>query len=125
MSTKSSVITIVEEGQQAIVIVLLAKNENGTPILDSQKQAAEALAKNALQLAGAEVAAQSSAIMFDATAPGEVAKLTATLETVEVRAVEEPVEEPVEAPVEDEPIKTEEEPTEEPTETDVENESEL
>lgn len=117
MSTKTNVITKVEEGQQAIVIVLLAKNENGTPILDSQKQAAEALAKNALQLAGAEVAAQSSAIMFDATAPGEVAKLTATLETVEVRAVENPVEEPVE----DEPIETKEE----PTETDVENESEL
>lgn len=118
MSTKREISTIVDEGQQAIVILLLAKNANGTPILDSQKQAAEALAKNALQLAGAEVAAQSSAIMFDATAPGEVAKLTATLETVEVRAVEEPVEDPVEEPVE-------EEPTEEPTETDVENESEL
>jgi hypothetical protein len=80
---KTELITLVEEKQQAIVIVLLAKNENGRPIMDSQKQAAEAMAKNVLQLAGAEVAAQSSAILFDATAPGEVAKLTATLETGE------------------------------------------
>lgn len=93
MSEKTAIISRVEEGQQAIVIVLFAKNENGTPILDSQKQAAEAMAKNVLQLAGAEVAAQSSAIMFDPTSVGEVARLTATLETVvEADATEEPTE---------------------------------
>lgn len=98
---KTELITLVEEKQQAIVIVLLAKNENGRPIMDSQKQAAEAMAKNVLQLAGAEVAAQSSAIMFDATAPGEVAKLTATLETIATRSVAdaETTEEPTEVEI--------------------------
>ena len=114
---KTAIITRVEDGQQAIVIVLLAKNENGTPILDSQKQAAEALAKNALQLAGATVDAQSSAIMFDPTAPGEVAKLTATLETVIAGNADavEPDDEIIEEP----PVEVIEEPetTEKPTET--------
>lgn len=77
--TKTAIISRVEEGEQAIVIVLLAKNENGEPILDSQKQAAEALAKNALQLAGAEVSAQSSAIIFP-QAP-EWLKVAVNLET--------------------------------------------
>lgn len=86
MQKQDAIISKVDAGMQAVVIVLLAKNENGAPILDSQKQAAEAMAKNVLQLAGAEVSAQSSSILLDSV--DCAARLTATLETVE--AIEEP-----------------------------------
>ena len=88
MQKQDAIISKVDAGMQAVVIVLLAKNENGAPILDSQKQAAEAMAKNVLQLAGAEVSAQSSAILLDSV--DCAAKLTATIETVD--QTEEPTE---------------------------------
>ena len=86
MQKQDAIISKVDAGMQAVVIVLLARNENGAPILDSQKQAAEAMAKNVRQLAGAEVSAQSSSILLDSV--DCAARLTATLETVE--AIEEP-----------------------------------
>lgn len=90
MSTKTNVITKVEEGQQAIVITLLAKNEHGDAILDSQLDAAIATAKNVLQLLGCEVAASGSALRFGADEVGNVARLTATIDVIEeVDATEE------------------------------------
>ena len=86
MQKQDAIISKVDAGMQAVVIVLLAKNENGAPILDSQKQAAEAMAKNVLQLAGAEVFAQSSSILLDSV--NSTVRLTTTVETVE--AIEEP-----------------------------------
>ena len=80
METK--IISRVEEGQQAIVITLLAKNESGEPILDSQLDLAINMAKNVLQMAGAEVAASGSAIRFDALDVGKTARLTATLDVI-------------------------------------------
>lgn len=94
MATKHETITRVEEGQQAIVITLLAKNEHGDAILDSQLDAAIATAKNVLQLLGCEVAASGSALRFDADEVGKVARLTATIDVIEdhVDATEEPTE---------------------------------
>lgn len=74
------VISKVEEGQQAIVITLLAKNPNGA-IIDSQLELAINMAKNVLQMGGAEVAAAGSAIKFDAVAKGKYAILKAKIET--------------------------------------------
>ena len=74
------VISKVEEGQQAIVITLLAKNPNGA-IIDSQLELAINMAKNVLQMGGAEVAAAGSAIKFDAVAEGKYAILKAKIET--------------------------------------------
>lgn len=74
------VISKVEEGQQAIVITLLAKNPNGA-IIDSQLELAIQMAKNVLQMGGAEVAAAGSAIKFDAVAEGKYAILKAKIET--------------------------------------------
>ena len=104
-NTKYQLVSRVEEGQQAVVIVLLAQNESGAPITEGQKQTAACAAQSALELVGAEVASQSSAIMFDPTSVGEVAKLTATLETVVPGASEDETDE-----------------TEEPTEPDTETE---
>lgn len=100
---KSEIIARVEENQQAIVLVLLAKNSNGGAILDSQLELAMNMAKNVLQMGGAEVAASGSAIRFDATATGETARITATLETIgeNDEIVEEPTE-PEEEPSEEE-----------------------
>ena len=93
MATKHETITRVEEGQQAIVITLLAKNEHGDAILDSQLDAAIATAKNVLQLLGCEVAASGSALRFDAEEVGKVARLTATIDVIEeADATEEPTE---------------------------------
>ena len=93
MATKHETITRVEEGQQAIVITLLAKNEHGDAILDSQLDAAIATAKNVLQLLGCEVAASGSAIRFGSDEVGKVARLTATIDVIEeVDATEEPTE---------------------------------
>lgn len=81
MATVSKIVSLVEEKQQAIVICLLARTESGA-ILDSQLDAAIAMAKNVLQLAGAEVDASGSAIRFNAVNVGGVARLTATLDTI-------------------------------------------
>jgi len=80
--TETKIISRVEEGQQAIVVTLLAKNESGEPILDSQLDLAINMAKNVLQMAGAEVAASGSAIRFDALDAGKTARLTATLDVI-------------------------------------------
>lgn len=92
MSTKTNVITKVEEGQQAIVITLLAKNPNGA-IIDSQLELAIQMAKNVLQMGGCEVAASGSALRFDAEEVGKIARLTATIDVIEeADATEEPTE---------------------------------
>ena len=105
MVTKEAIVSRVDENQEAIVIVLTAKNAGGEAILDTQINLAVNMAKNVLQMAGAEVSAAGSAVRFDATATGEIAKLTATLETVVPGASEDETDE-----------------TEEPTEPDTETE---
>lgn len=82
MATETKLISLVEEGQQAIVTCLLAKNANGDPILDSQLDLAVNMAKNVLQMAGAEVSASGSAFRFDPVNVGGVARITATLDTI-------------------------------------------
>lgn len=82
MATESKLISLVEEGQQAIVICLLARNENNAPIIDSQLELAINMAKNVLQMGGAEVAASGSALRFDPVDVGGVARITATLDTI-------------------------------------------
>ena len=94
MTVQSQIVSRVEENQQAIVIVLLARNTGGATILDSQLELAMNMAKNVLQMGGAEVAASASAIRFDATQIGEIARVTATLDTVEREEEVDPTEEP-------------------------------
>lgn len=95
MSTKKEAITsLVVDGQQAVVIVLFAKNSDGTPLRESQINLARDKARNELEEAHAEVEAQSTALFFDPTAKGEIAKLVATLKTIVPG--NEPEEEPTE-----------------------------
>ena len=108
-TTKRQVITKIGEDYNAIVITILAKNADGSPIIDSQKALAEQMAKNVLQMAGAEADANSSAFQFTAEEIGKNALVTITVE-----ATDEPVDD---SPIEDEePIDD----TEEPTETETE-----
>ena len=107
-TTKRQVITKIGEDYNAIVITLLAKNADGSPIIDSQKALAEQMAKNVLQMAGAEADANSSAFQFTAEEIGKNALVTITVE-----ATDEPVGEKESAPTEDDaPIDEIEEPTE-------------
>ena len=100
--SKSEVISRVEEGQQAIVITLLAKNKSGESVLDSQLELAINMAKNVLQMAGAEVDASGSAIRFDPLDVGKTARLTATLDVIaEATTNNEPTEEPSETEAEE------------------------
>ena len=82
MEKQTKIVDKVYEGQQAVVICLLATGYEGAPIIDSQLDLAVAGAKNALRLGGCEVAASGSAIRFDAVDVGKTAILTSTLETV-------------------------------------------
>lgn len=111
-TTKHQVITKIGEDYNAIVITILAKNADGSPIIDSQKALAEQMAKNVLQMAGAEADANSSAFQFAAEEIGKNALVTITVE-----ATDEPAGENESAPTEDEEPTDE---TEEPTETDAE-----
>ena len=125
------VTTKVEEGYQAVVLFVLAKNDNGVPITPGQKETVEGAAKSALELVGAEVQAGSSAMMFKPVDAGKYAILKMTVEThddpnasgmIEVED-DTPIVEVVE---DDEPTPEVEEPepdadeTEEPTETEAE-----
>lgn len=135
------VTTKVEEGYQAVVLFVLAKNGNGVPITPGQKEAVEGAAKSALELVGAEVQAGSSAMMFAPVDLGKYAILKMTVETHDdpnasgmIEVEDEPTEEPtvtyknaaigLEEAYEDEPTPEVEEPepdgTEEPTETEAE-----
>ena len=105
MSEKKQVITRIGDDYNAIVITILAKNHDGSPIIDSQKALAEQMAKNVLQMAGAEADANSSAFQFTAEEIGKNALVTVTVE-----ATDEPIVEVV----------GDAEETEEPTETDEE-----
>lgn len=107
MSSKRQVTTRIGEDYNAIVITILAKNHDGSPIIDSQKALAEQMAKNVLQMAGAEADANSSAFQFTSEEIGKNALVTVTVEAT------------------DEPTTTvdadnDAEPTEEPTETEAE-----
>ena len=53
------------DGEQAIVLTLLARNETGEPILDSQLGLALNMAKNVVQMTGATVNASGSIVTFD------------------------------------------------------------
>lgn len=125
------VTTKVEEGYQAVVLFVLAKNDNGVPITAGQKEAVEGAAKSALELVGAEVQAGSSAMMFKPVDAGKYAILKMTVETHDdpnaSGMIEVEDDTPIVEIVEDEPTPEVEEPepdeepgeeTEEPTETD-------
>lgn len=73
------------DGEQAIVLTLLARNETGEPILDSQLGLALNMAKNVVQMTGATVNASGSIVSFDQAVVEnrKSCKITATLELVE------------------------------------------
>lgn len=82
---KTSLISKVRDGEQAIVLTLLTRNESGEPILDSQLGLALNMAKNVIQMTGATVNASGSIVTFDQVVveSGASCKLTATFELVE------------------------------------------
>lgn len=82
---KTTLISKVRDGEQAIVLTLLARNETGEPILDSQLGLALNMAKNVVQMTGATVNASGSIVSFDQAVVENRAscKITATLELVE------------------------------------------
>ena len=82
---KTKLISKVNNGEQAIVLTILARNESGEPILDSQLGLALNMAKNVIQMTGATVNASGSIVSFDQAVVenGASCKLTATLELVE------------------------------------------
>lgn len=82
---QTKLISKVNNGEQAIVLTLLARNESGEPILDSQLGLALNMAKNVIQMTGATVNASGSIVSFDQAVVenGASCKLTATLELVE------------------------------------------
>ena len=81
---KNSLISKVRDGEQAIVLTLLARNENGESLLDSQLELALNMAKNVIQMTGATVNASGSIISFDAAtvASGAACRISATVETI-------------------------------------------
>lgn len=118
------VTTKVEEGYQAVVLFVLAKNDNGVPITAGQKEAIEGAAKSALELVGAEVQAGSSAMMFKPVDAGKFAILKMTVETHDdpnaSGMIDVENDTPIVETVEDEPTPEveEPEPDEEPTDVD-------
>ena len=82
---QTKLISKVNNGEQAIVLTLLARNESGEPILDSQLGLALNMAKNVIQMTGATVNASGSIVSFDQAVveSGASCKLTATLELTE------------------------------------------
>ena len=88
---QTKLISKVNNGEQAIVLTILARNESGEPILDSQLGLALNMAKNVVQMTGATVNASGSIVTFDQSVVenGASCKLTATIELVEeTQAVE-------------------------------------
>lgn len=85
---KTTLISKVRDGEQAIVLTLLARNENGESLLDSQLELALNMAKNVVQMTGATVNASGSIVSFDAAtvATGAACRITATVETVETES---------------------------------------
>jgi hypothetical protein len=115
-TTKSAITTTVQSGQQAVLILLLAKNPKGEPISPSQLALVANKAVNELEQAYAEVEPQYGAFMFDPVAVGEVALLKASIDTTDdPNYTPEPEEEPTPDAEDPEPDETEE-----PTETDGE-----
>lgn len=128
------VTTKVEEGYQAVVLFVLAKNDNGVPITAGQKEAIEGAAKSVLERVGAEVQAGSSAMMFKPVDAGKFAILKMTVETHDDPNASSMIEVEDDTPIvevveDDEPTPEVEEPepdeeptdeTEEPTETETE-----
>ena len=82
---QTKLISKVNNGEQAIVLTILARNESGEPILDSQLGLALNMAKNVVQMTGATVNASGSIVTFDQAVVenGASCKLTATLDLVE------------------------------------------
>ena len=82
---QTKLISKVNNGEQAIVLTILARNESGEPILDSQLGLALNMAKNVVQMTGATVNASGSIVSFDQAVVenGASCKLAAMLELVE------------------------------------------
>lgn len=77
-------ITKVYDGEEAIVITLLARNPDGSALLDSQLELAAQMAKHVVQTTGAEVNASGSLVSFApaAVASGGAARLDVALTIV-------------------------------------------
>lgn len=80
--TKQSIISKVRDGEQAILLTILVRNPDGTALLDSQLNLALNMAKNVVQMTGADVSASGSIISFDQAAveSGASCRITATIE---------------------------------------------
>ncbi len=73
--TQKRFISVVRPGDQAIVLTLLAQNENGVELLDSQLELALNMAKNVIQMTGASVNAAGSIVTFPTWPDNESARL--------------------------------------------------
>ncbi len=78
---KISFITKVHGGEQAIILTLLARNEDGADLLDSQLELALNMAKNVIQMTSADVNASGSIVSFnqETVAAGASANIIATV----------------------------------------------
>lgn len=83
--TKQSIISKVRDGEQAILLTILVRNPDGTALLDSQLNLALNMAKNVVQMTGADVSSSGSIISFDQAAveSGASCRITATIELSE------------------------------------------
>ena len=121
VQTKEAITSRVESDCDVIIIAIFGRSADGGRFDDSQRQAAEAGAKRAMNAVDAEYQAASS-LLFNALSEGKASALHATLSELEGETAT-PIAEVVEdepTPEVEEPEPEADEPTEEPTETDVE-----
>ena len=111
VQTKEAITSRVEADCDVIIIAIFGRSADGGRFDDSQRQAAEAGAKRAMNAVDAEYQAASS-LLFNALSEGKASALHATLTELEGEAAA-----PIVELVEDEPEPDE---TDEPTETETE-----
>ncbi len=107
VQTKEAITSRVDADCDVIIIAIFGRSADGGRFDDSQRQAAEAGAKRAMNAVDAEYQAASS-LLFNALSEGKASALHATLTELEGEATTPTVE------------VVEDEPTEEPTETEQE-----
>lgn len=91
VQTKDAISSRVEADSDVIVITIFGRSADGGRLDDSQRQAAEAGAKRAMNAVDAEYQASSS-LLFNALSEGKAALLHATLTELEGDPTEEPTE---------------------------------
>lgn len=82
VQTKEAITSRVEADSDVIIITIFGRSADGAPLDDSQRQAAEAGAKRAMNAVDAEYQASSS-LLFNALSEGKAALLHATLTELE------------------------------------------